>query len=170
MSIFFNRRKYYEYLGEEINDENKDLTDQERQNIKYYSGFGFSLWNGELRLSDKDMLESALEKAWENRNYEIDKFWSRAAYFWAFLALIFGAYFTVVSKNMSLENPYLELYLICLGVVFSVGWIFVIKGSKRWQENWERHIDKLEDWVTGPLYKTIYSEYTYYSVSKINEV
>jgi hypothetical protein len=51
--------------------------------------------------------------------------------------------------------------------VFSVGWWLVNVGSKKWQENWEKHIDLLEDLVTGPIYKTVLNEKGY-SVSKIN--
>jgi hypothetical protein len=31
----------------------------------------------------------------------------------------------------------------------------VNKGSKFWQENWENHVELLEDKIFGPLYKTI---------------
>ncbi|MDR1466775.1 MAG: hypothetical protein LBI40_04080 [Treponema sp.] len=65
----------------------------------------------------------------------------------------------------------IDLYLILLGLIFSFAWELVIRGSKRWQETWEAHIDRLENPITGPLYKTIYcSGKTYYSVSKINEI
>ncbi|OHC54509.1 MAG: hypothetical protein A3D16_10065 [Rhodobacterales bacterium RIFCSPHIGHO2_02_FULL_62_130] len=30
----------------------------------------------------------------------------------------------------------------------------MLVGAKFWQDNWERHIDLLEDFVTGPIYKT----------------
>jgi hypothetical protein len=67
---------------------------------------------------------------------------------------------------------YLSLYVILLGFLFSVGWLFVIKGSKAWQENWEKHIDYLEDLITGPLHKTFFYPVKpqYFSVTKINEV
>ena len=42
-----------------------------------------------------------------------------------------------------------------LGVVFSVGWYCVNRGSKHWQENWEKHLDILEDPIQGPLYKVV---------------
>lgn len=46
----------------------------------------------------------------------------------------------------------------------------MIQGSKRWQENWEKHIDYLEDFVSGSIYKTVfYDDKQYYSVSKISE-
>jgi len=38
-------------------------------------------------------------------------------------------------------------------MVFSFGWLCVNKGSKQWQENWENHVNMLEDEVIGPLYK-----------------
>jgi hypothetical protein len=56
------------------------------------------------------------------------------------------------------------------------------KGSKYWQENWEKHVDWLEDDVMGPLYKRVLA-YKYgkagrllptkpypFSVSKINQL
>jgi hypothetical protein len=47
------------------------------------------------------------------------------------------------------------LLVCCLGFVFSVAWYFANRGSKFWQENWENHVDLLEDPVIGPLYKTV---------------
>jgi hypothetical protein len=123
-------------------------------------------------LKNCDIRKKAFEKAWETRNFEIDKFWQRSMFFWGFIALIFTGYITVVTGENAKQatDMYLDFYLILLGIIFSVAWLLVIKGSKRWQENWEKHIDYLEDKITGPLYKTIY--YTkgknYYSVSKIN--
>ena len=59
------------------------------------------------------------------------------------------------------------LILISLGLIFSVAWILVISGSKHWQENWGKHLDILEDYIAGPLYKTIYYSKLFYSVSSI---
>jgi hypothetical protein len=115
--------------------------------------------------------KAALKRAWANRDFEIDKFWTRSAYFWGFIALIFGAYITVTTGKYAsrAEAMYLDLYLILLGGIFSLAWLLVIKGSKRWQENWEAHIDELEDDITGPLYKTVYcNRKWFFSVSKIN--
>lgn len=41
--------------------------------------------------------------------------------------------------------------------MFSFAWFCVNRGSKYWQENWEKHVDLLEDKVTGPLYKVVLS-------------
>ncbi|HAO07224.1 MAG TPA: hypothetical protein DCQ50_09580 [Chryseobacterium sp.] len=127
---------------------------------------------------NEDKIKEAYERAWHNRDFEIDKFWSRAAYFWTFIAVIFGVYFALVTfdakdkaaifTEIKTKFPYFELYIICIGLIFSFAWKYVIIGSKRWQENWEMHIDYLEDYVTGPLYKTVFRKGRFYSVSKIN--
>jgi len=118
-----------------------------------------------------ELHKKAFEQAWKIRNFEIDKFWQRSAYFWGFIALIFGGYIAVITEKSGTlsKEIYLDLYLILLGGIFSVAWLLVICGSKRWQDNWEAHIDYLEDAITGPLYKTVYySGKKYFSVSKIS--
>ena len=139
----------------------------EVDDIDYYSSFGVENKNGKWIVIEKDKIKAAYERAWANRDFEINKFWTRAAYFWGFIVLIFGAYFKTSEDN---KNTFVQLIIICLGVIFSIAWHYVIRGSKRWQENWELHIDKLEDLITGPLYKTIFYKDTFYSVSKINEI
>jgi len=139
----------------------------EMNNEEYASSFG--LFNPK----NNNLHKEAFKKAWDTRNFEIDKFWQRSMFFWGFIALIFTGYFKVVtgkSYNIT-KGMYLDFYLILLGIIFSVAWLLIIKGSKRWQENWEKHIDYLEDKITGPLYKTIfYKGKNYYSVSGINQI
>jgi len=118
---------------------------------------------------DKKKRELALERAWHNRDFEIDKYWSRATYFWAFIAATFAGYIAVMASDKMSRTFQNELgfIIICMGLVFSVSWYLVNIGSKKWQENWEKHIDMLEDYVTGPIYKTVWNE-TAFSVSRIN--
>jgi hypothetical protein len=117
----------------------------------------------------KPRLELALERAWNNRDFEIDKYWSRATYFWAFIAATFAGYIAVMASDKMQPRFQNELafVIICMGVVFSSSWLMVNVGSKKWQENWEKHIDMLEDRVTGPIYKTVWNERAF-SVSRIN--
>ena len=74
-----------------------------------------------------------------------------------------------------------QFIIICLGLIFSLAWYLVNKGSKFWQENWEKHLDLTEDKVIGSLYKTTISKETYssfwnptkayaVSVSKVNQI
>jgi hypothetical protein len=105
---------------------------------------------------DMNRLEKAHKLAWETRNFEIDKFWLRTAFFGGFTALIFNGYINIVSSAHTIPIENLDIYLPCLGIIFSAAWFLSIWGSKYWQKNWETHIDMLEDKITGPLYKTIY--------------
>ncbi|MCD8739374.1 hypothetical protein LT679_02060 [Mucilaginibacter roseus] len=119
--------------------------------------------------ANRKKLELALERAWHNRDFEIEKYWSRATYFWAFIAATFAGYIAVMASDKIEQQFQTELafIIICMGIVFSVSWLMVNIGSKKWQENWEKHIDMLEDAVTGPIYKTVWNKRAF-SVSKIN--
>jgi hypothetical protein len=91
--------------------------------------------------------EEALIRAWKNRDFEIEMYWKRAAYFWVFIATTFAGYFALqtVDKSKIIGNEidirFLSFIVICLGICFSWSWVLVNKGSKKWQENWEAHID-----------------------------
>ena len=124
-------------------------------------------------LSDPDKLKLAFEKAWDARKFEIELYWKRATYFWAFIATTFIGYFALINSTIYRQpdaHDHAEVYfVICIGFVLSCAWFFINRGSKAWQRHWEVHVDLLEDKVVGPLYKTVYAKKTY-SVSKINEI
>lgn len=113
----------------------------------------------------KEDIEASYKKAWEAKNFEIDNYWKRANYFWAFQVATFAGYFAVLNVD-KVEISYI---VICVGIVTSWAWYFINKGSKAWQRNWENHVDMLEDYITGPLYKRVSVDKTF-SVSKINEL
>jgi len=110
----------------------------------------------EERSAASEKLKEAYKRAWKTRNFEIDKLWTRATYFWGFVAAIFAGYISVMTSehNCQALEMRLDLYLILLGIIFSFAWLFAIKGSKWWQVNWEQHINALEDSISGPLNKT----------------
>ena len=127
----------------------------------------------------------ALRQALDIRKFEIDLYWKRADYFWKFIGATLAGYFVIATtKSDIIAQDYLVL-LACLGLVLSYGWFCANKGSKQWQENWENHVDMLEDDIVGPLYKTIllrteplenekFKEWLTgpgpFSVSKINQI
>jgi hypothetical protein len=103
-------------------------------------------------------MKAALDNALEIRKFEVELYWKRAQYFWAFLVTIYGAYFVVYSKADvidDIQKPLMLLGLATLGMLFSLGWFLANKGSKFWEKNWELHVAVLEDYVYGPLYKTV---------------
>jgi len=96
----------------------------------------------------------ALALALDIRKFEIDLYWKRATYFWAFIAAAFAGY-ALTYKGGSSHEPWLSLLFSSLGLVFAFAWYLVNRGSKFWQNNWERHVDLLEDMTLGPLYKVV---------------
>ncbi|MCS3607946.1 RipA family octameric membrane protein [Erwinia rhapontici] len=117
---------------------------------------------------DHKKLVSALDKAHDIRKFEIELYWKRATYFFAFFTVITAAF------GFSFSNYryfYLSPAFAIVGYVFSACFYYVNIGSKYWQENWEYMIDKIEFYVTGNLYKVYFyknSKEQRPSVSKIN--
>lgn len=107
-------------------------------------------------VSDKSINVKALERALDIRKFEIDLYWKRATYFWTFIAATLAG-FVAIQASSSSNKTDLSVLLCNLGIVFSFGWLCVNRGSKYWQENWENHVDMLEDPINGPLYKVILS-------------
>jgi hypothetical protein len=121
----------------------------------------------------KEAIESSYRKAWEAKNFEIELYWKRAAYFWAFQIASFAGYFAVLNSNnyqgQPPKNPEILYFVICIGFITALAWALINKGSKTWQRHWEIHVDMLEDEITGPLYKIVTAQKTF-SVSKINDI
>jgi vacuolar-type H+-ATPase subunit I/STV1 len=144
---------------------------------EYYKRFGIirNEETNEYYVDDnkKEKSEKLYERIWQIRNFEIEKYWTRVAYFWGFIVLVFGGYISVITSNRleKLSNLHIDLLLLLLGLLFSLSWYLVSIGSKAWQLNWETHIDWLENYIDFPIYKTIfYKNNKFYSVSKINEI
>lgn len=120
----------------------------------------------------------ALAYATDIRKFEIELYWKRATYFWAFIGAAFAGY-ALTYKASAEHEPWLSLLFSSLGLVFAFAWYLVNRGSKFWQNNWERHVDLLEDMTLGPLYKIIATDTSSqnpltapgaFSVTKINQV
>lgn len=107
--------------------------------------------------ADPKKAEAALQHALDIRKFEISLYWQRATYFWALIAAAFAGYFAVLAAEHMLapDKTFNAFVIACLGLIFSLSWFLANRGSKYWQENWENHVDMLEDGITGPLYKTI---------------
>lgn len=127
----------------------------------------------------KSVKERAFERAHDIRKFEIELYWKRTTYFWAFIAASFAGYFAILtSKELPNKDQYLFL-IESIGFIFSLGWFFVNRASKHWQLNWEKVIDSLEDEITGSLMKTHIVNHNRFwqltlsyrfSVSRINQI
>ena len=103
------------------------------------------------------MRSRALKEAQDIRKFEIDLYWKRTGFFWAFITVVYTALFAVLCKyvdcpiKFSFFVPVISA-LSGMGFFFSVAWHMVNKGSKFWQQNWETHVSLLERNEIGPLY------------------
>ena len=122
---------------------------------------------------------TALKTALDVRKFEIELYWKRTTYFWAFIAAALVAYCeTARIADAGRSGHLLQELFACAGLVFSYAWLKMNQGSKFWQTNWEAHVDFLEDEIQGPLYKVIaesrkesarFLGARAYSVSRVNQ-
>ena len=117
----------------------------------------------------------AWNMALDLRKFEIELYWKRARFFWFFIA----ACFTGIGLSDKLQIQEMFVFLMsCLGFFMTVAFWAANKGSKFWQENWESHVDLLEEEWVGPMYRMVISQYPAgkygvqspwpFSVSRIN--
>jgi hypothetical protein len=119
----------------------------------------------------REARQAALTRAHQIRQFEIELYWKRANYFWLLQAAVFAAV-GLTWKNVATGVPAaVPVLLSALGVVTAWAGCLSALGSKFWQENWEHHIDMLEDEFEGKLHKTAYvgARGVQWSVSGINE-
>lgn len=123
--------------------------------------------NFDFNKSNNDEIEkikNAIDKAWETRDFEIKLYWQRALYFWGFIALAFYAPFAILNLEQDfisypIINKFFFVTIVCiLGSFLSFAWYLANRGSKYWQENWERWINILEKYKYGKLYSTTFDE------------
>ncbi|WP_380055574.1 hypothetical protein ACFE33_00695 [Falsihalocynthiibacter sp. SS001] len=153
----------------------------------YFEALGINPNNNE---SEETKHREAYDKAHDIRKFEIEMYWRRSAYLWtlqgaalAGLALILATgTLNVNCLGPASETPkkchldWIRLVVIvaiwCFGTFTAFVWLLLLRGAKFWQNNWERHVDFLEDQVSGALYKTypVTKFDAPYSVSKLNEL
>lgn len=112
---------------------------------------------GAIRLSREDyrwMRDAAMEA----RRFEIQNFWTRAAYFWAF-QIFAGAIVVALLENGTepLENsePAKVIFAwigVWLGTAASISLYIGSRGAKYGQEVWEKRLEMLEP---APLFRSV---------------
>lgn len=136
---------------------------------------------GKFDLSDKDddKLWKVIEIALDTRKFEIQLYWKRATYFWAFITASITAFFVVKIDNELEFTAGIQILLMFIGFMIAIIWYNVNRGSKFWQENWEKNLEFLLKESGTPIYQMILIPkhpyyrlmYNYpYSVSKLNQM
>ncbi|MBS0535086.1 MAG: hypothetical protein JSR72_13595 [Proteobacteria bacterium] len=94
----------------------------------------------------------ALKVALEMRNFEHELYWKRAVFGWGIIAVAFGGFFSL----KEVEHGFATRYAVaCFCFLVSLAWLFLNKGSMCWHDNWDAHVENLEDEHIGPLFKTV---------------
>lgn len=102
-------------------------------------------------MGDKNKGKHHIDRLYECRDMEIRNLWQRSIFLATFLVLCYTAYGALIG-NM-LEISYLNSDKICryniaaimlsfVGIIMSVLWICMAKGSKAWQEVYEDAVDE----------------------------
>lgn len=102
------------------------------------------------------------KRYWKCRDFELTTLWQRAVFLGPILVMIFTGYGTFFAKCFIddnkvkiLESGFSENHLVAvviavMGMLFSILWIRMMKGSKAWYEVYERAItamDTQKDWI-----------------------
>ncbi|TRX70719.1 hypothetical protein [Carboxylicivirga sp. M1479] len=131
------------------------------------------------KIFTENIRKESLKTALDTRKFEIDLYWKRATYFWAFIAATFAAFFVLLNSDKIDNYRFITIAVSVIGLFFSVGWYFVNRGSKHWQENWEEHVSYLERSIQGPLFGFVKTPVDKFyqltkgyplSVSKVNQI
>jgi len=114
-------------------------------------------------------IKEAYHKSHDIRKFEIELYWKRAGYFWAFITTII-AIFGLCIKDKCEDYFILSPIVATVGYITALCFYYVNLSSKYWHENWEHNVNNLEFYVSGNLYKINYSNETgvKYSVSGVN--
>ncbi len=126
--------------------------------------------------SDNPSKERIWDKMYQCRDFELSHFWQKAAFLFGSLTMCFGGYgalvLQVVDKDTnSVWLPYIYQYMCgisLLGIVLSVVWIYMMKGSKAWYEVYEKSIYAIEreifqdnqQYVEGEFAKRMRGDFT----------
>lgn len=147
---------------------------------------------------DKIDIKDIHNTLWRCRDFELANLWQRSIFLTAFLVLCFTAYGTVLIKLFDdlCDTKFIVANLVAyvltlIGLIFSIFWIKMGKGSKAWYEKYEAAIlafernkkytnddirkiagfnyKKLENYQSFEIDNDIFSTKAgAYSVSKIN--
>lgn len=106
-----------------------------------------SMLSLESGLPMTEEMKSIYDGLWKRRNLEIQMLWTRLTMLGTFMALTYTGYGFLIIKIMDGVSHWEVFNLLamaagCFGVIFSVLWITMAKGSKGWFERYEAMIDR----------------------------
>lgn len=106
----------------------------------------FTAVRGE-EIPNQEEITKAFDIAHENRKLEIQLFWQRSLFFWGFVAAALIGYVGALK-----ENAHLTIVFALFGLVCSIVWSQGNRGSKYWQEYWEKKVNFYQHHSTGNIF------------------
>lgn len=142
---------------------------------KYFETLlGYELHRSFFLKDEKEILKEAYDKAHQIRQYEVGLYWQRNTYYWTMLSVLlvtFGfcfSHYIDEKKNIWL---YSSFALSTLGFMLSFLFLALCRTGSFWQKNWENHIEILEPFFSGNLYKTVFTQSgARFSIGLLNEL
>lgn len=119
-----------------------------------------------------EKIKKALNRAHDLRKFEIELYWKRATYFWAFQAAAFVMLGVLLNEK---DLPGFEGASLLLptffGAVTAIAAYLSASGSKFWYENWEEHVEMLSSYIEGRLLEVVWTDESglIWSVTKVNK-
>lgn len=111
-----------------------------------------------------EVSDRTYKTVFENRNFEISLLWKRSNAFWLFTAAAFAGLFVVYKDN----HFTLSIIVANIGFICTFCWTLANRGSKFWQEFWEKETAEMEpEYFSGEkdnVKRTFYTQR--FSVSK----
>lgn len=109
------------------------------------------------------MEDKVLYELWKNandkRNFELSHLWQRSVLLTALIVVICTVYFGLLSRllDASADGEKLILHEIAgfmalVGLIFSIIWTMMGKGSKAWYEVQEKRLNRIEEKLFGKEY------------------
>jgi hypothetical protein len=102
--------------------------------------------------NDEATVDKILKYATEFYKFEIENFWKRSVFFWGFIAVAFVAYAAAYDKD---KTGRVLLLISAFGLLSSVAWTLLNRGSKYWYEAWEQKVSSAEMCLKAPLFSNI---------------
>jgi hypothetical protein len=98
-------------------------------------------------------LKEIRETFYHCRDFEITNLWQRSVFLFGFILACFTGYGAILislltTGEQKIEYPYFANFIECaislIGIVFSIIWTMMAKGSKTWYEIYEKAIVQIE--------------------------
>ena len=128
-------------------------------------------------MDDRIFIQAIFEKLWECRDLEIEHYWHRMVFMTAFMVLSFASYGGLVVALIGIDTlpPFVLSNVGCfiitiVGMIVSIFWIMMSKGSKAWYEEYEHVITAFVKQEMNENRLALFAGHNYESIANLADV